>query len=130
MRLTTKKDELSWIEIGDAEVLVTPMSGIEVAKIQKRHTTQKYKRGKEVEKLDSAAFARDLYRTVIKDWRNVLDEDGVSLECTPDNIDVVVDLNSDFASEVLEKAQNLAQYRKENTEKNSGNGENGGLDSQ
>ena len=98
--------------------------------LQKRHTTQKFTRGREIEQLDSPAFARELYRTVIRDWKNVLDEDGHPIECTPDNVDLVVDLNSEFASEVLEKAQNLAEYRKENTQKNSGNGESGGLDSQ
>lgn len=70
-------------------------------------------------KEDPQEKARALYRAVsigiLKDWKDVQDADGNDIPFTVDNaVDVLLD-NPDLANRILAEANDLSNYRREDT---------------
>ena len=122
MRLKTKSIE-RWVKIGDegAEVLLRPLSVSEATRIRDRHTRRKVKRGVEVERTDSKAMTQEVYQSVVRGWRGMLDEDGKDLPFSAETLISVIDSDPEFLGMIDEKLDELNEEIRRAGEANLGN---------
>lgn len=96
--------------------LIAPLSRAEMLKIRERHTRVIRRRHGEIEKIeDHEAFSREVYQTVVKDWRNIVDEKGEKVPFSPEALELFIDLNPLRAAEVLDASMD-AEARAEDIE--------------
>lgn len=102
MKLRT--DELTHrvvVKIGDekAALLITPLSATDIKDLLEKHT----KNGE----IDELSLRRDRFSMILKDWEDVTDADGIPLECTVENKNLVVEYSPEFVLATFKACDNI-----------------------
>ena len=118
---TTSSYEGFPVTVGDATIIVNPMSSSALSRLRQKHTT--INRG--VEKINGSAMTCDMFDRVVLSWSGINSEDGCPLACTSENKRLVYEHNSDFAADVLKEMEAVAAERRLGEEGNSQPGPSG-----
>lgn len=107
LRTTSSPDGFPII-VGDATLIVNPMSASALSRLRQKHT--KIKRG--VEQTDGSEMTKEMFDRVIISWTGINDEDENPLPCTAENKRLVYEHNADFATDVLKEMEAVAAERR------------------
>lgn len=103
---------------------VKPLSRSEERALIKKHTTTKYKKGREFEEVDEDYFPARA-KAVILGFDGLADEHGAKATYSPALIEELCENYPSLILEVLQEAHNVYAERVEGVEKNSGRGASG-----
>lgn len=113
MKLRTINTE-QWVTVergpNKARFLVEPMTPKEALKLIEECQKVEWKRGQKTSETDLYKLKIKRINRVIKAWEGIEDEDGKPIPFNADNLELVYNLNSDVIDEVLDKADELAEF--------------------
>jgi hypothetical protein len=115
MKLRTKKLE-SWIkvEFDDeiVEVLVNPLNSKEEMDLMKKSTKYNWERNQRFEELQPYKWKIERIDSVIKDWKNVFDENGTAIPCDRAYKELIFLNNPEFINKILEEVDRINEQVK------------------
>lgn len=127
MKLKTKAIE-QWVTVegnepGEkVEFLVCPLTPKQISSIIRQSTEREWDKNQRFEDVNPYKFKIKKIDAVIRDWKNVEDEDGNPLECDLKNKEIVYIYNVEIIDKALSMAEKLAEIyimESESIEKNS-----------
>jgi len=113
MKLRTKKLE-KWISVKDqndneAEFLISPMTPKETTSLLKKFTKKEVKQGQVMDDIDFYGFKIARLDAVLKDWKNIENEDGSPMVCSRITKETVYNYNPEIIDEVLKQADEIGE---------------------
>lgn len=126
MKLRTKCIE-EWIVVeGDnpdekAEFLVHPLSPKETSAMLEKAKKNEWEKGQRFSEIDFYKFKLSKIYAVILDWRGIENEEGIPINCTNVNKEIVYLANPEFIDKVIEQAEALYKGVQDDLEKEAKN---------
>jgi len=90
---TEKKDvaEGVWCKYAPGVSLkLRPLSQSDIRQLRKKVTETRLENGREIEFVDPDRVDEETHRTIIYDWKGIVDKKGKPLPCTPENAQLVL----------------------------------------
>lgn len=118
LRLSVSKDRKPFkIGVQGALFTVLPLTRSQDREITEQHTDTTWVNGQEVKKVrDEVVNAKA--KEVIKGWEGLEDEGGKPIPCTPESIDMLLELYPELILTAMAEARNIHAKRVEAAEKN------------
>jgi hypothetical protein len=116
MKLRTARKEL-WIPItldGEtAQVLIRPLNPKETQALLAQATDSEWERNQRFEKTNFYTYRILKIDAVIREWKDVVDEQGAPIPCTRENKEVIYLNNPGFIEKILDEADKLSERIKD-----------------
>ena len=115
LKLSTNVNDAVWIDnkhrvFADSEyadydfrIQIKPISRVDIARINKKHTTRK----KGVPTTNDIAAQADQFVECVLTWENILDGEGNPIECNTENKQNIANVNALFAANVVDAAGSI-----------------------
>jgi len=121
---TNKQAEIDgvWQRIYDCEIKIARFNNKEFAKEVEQKRKKNRHRLKFMSKDEQAKMMAPLVaRYIIRDWKNVKDQDENDVEYSPETAEIMLNDLPDFAAEILQISMDMDNYRQEVIEESEKN---------